>query len=240
MTERIIYAHFFDLQNRYKGLRLARGKNGEYSVNGILAFSARYADIRIEDKFKVCIDISKQYPRIPPSVREIGGRISSDFHINPGINTLCLGAPLEVKRKFFARKNLIGFVEQLLIPFLYSYSYYEKNMRVPFGELSHGTRGILDYYKELFQAKDSKVILNLLKLLINYSYRRNDPCPCRSGKPLKKCHAGILTEIMKIHSRQDIICEYNNLDILLQKSRNKFFQNIDHAICMKNSSLCHS
>uniref|UniRef100_UPI00405677A0 SEC-C domain-containing protein n=1 Tax=Candidatus Electrothrix sp. TaxID=2170559 RepID=UPI00405677A0 len=235
MIEKIVYDHFYDLKSQYNGLHLTRDKNGEYSVNGILAFSASYTDVTIEDQFKICIDIPKQYPSAPPSVREIGGRISSDFHVNPGINTLCLGSPLEVKRKFFVEKNLVGFVELLLIPFLYSYSYYEKNQRMPFGELSHGTRGILDYYKELFQTNNSQAILNFLNLLIDNSYRRNSLCPCRSGKTLKKCHADLLIDIMKIHSRKDIVCEYNQLDALLQKSREKFIKNIGHAICRNNS-----
>ncbi len=235
MIEKIIYAHFYDLKNKYTGLQLVRGNDGEYSVKGILVFFANHDDIVIDDQFEICIDIPKKYPSIPPSARETGGRISSDFHINPGVNTLCLGAPLEVRRKFFERKNLIGFVELLLIPFLYSYSYHEKTNRMPFGELSHGVRGILEYYKELFQTNNSESIVHFLRLLIDNSHRRNAPCPCSSGKPLKKCHAGILTEIMKIHSRQDVIIEYKRLNIFLQKSRSKFLQNIDHAFFKSNS-----
>ena len=97
----------------------------------------------------------------------------------------------------------------------------------------------LEYYKELFQLNDSESILKLLELLINSSHRRNSLCPCGSGKSLKQCHADILGEIIKIHSRQGLIEEYKYLDAFLQKSRNKFIQNIDHAICMKNSSPCH-
>ena len=235
MIEKIIYDHFFDLKSQYNQLDLERDKNGEYSVKGVLAFSARYADVKIEDQFEICIYIPKRYPSVPPSVRETGGRIPSEFHVNFGINTLCLGASLEVKRKFFKNKTLIGFIELLLIPFLYSYSYYEKKNRMTFGELPHGTRGILDYYKELFQTNNSQVVLNLLKLLISNSYRRNSPCPCRSGKPLKKCHADILIDIMKIHNRQDIVGEYNQIDALLQKSRRKFFRNIGHALCESSS-----
>ena len=229
MIEKIIYDHFFNLKSQYNQLHLARDKNGEYSVKGILSFSASYIDVTIEDQFEICIDIPMQYPSVPPSVKETGGRISSSFHVNPEINTLCLGAPLEVKRKFLAEKNLVGFVEKLIIPFLYSYSYYEKNQRVPFGELSHGTRGILDYYKELFQTNNSQAVLNFLKLLISNSYRKNDLCPCRSGKPLKKCHADILIDIIKIHSQQDIIREYEQLHMLIQESSKKFLQNISHA-----------
>ncbi|HSN66320.1 MAG TPA: SEC-C domain-containing protein [Fusibacter sp.] len=229
MIEKIIYDHFYDLKSQYSRLHLTRNKNREYSVSGILVFSASYNDVIIEDKFEICIDIPMQYPSVPPSVKETGGRIFSSFHVNPEINTLCLGAPLEVKRKFLAEKNLVGFVEKLIIPFLYSYSYYEKNQRVPFGELSHGTRGILDYYKELFQTNNSQAVLNFLKLLISNSYRKNDLCPCRSGKPLEKCHADILIDIIKIHSRHDIIREYEHLNMLIQESRKKFFQNISHA-----------
>lgn len=229
MIEKIIYDHFYDLKSQYSRLHITRNKNREYSVSWILVFSASYNDVIIEDKFEICIDIPKYYPLVPPSARETGGRIPSEFHVNHIINTLCLGAPLEVKRKFLSKKNLIGFVEQLLIPFLYSYSYYEKNMRMPFGELSHGTRGILDYYKELFQTNNSQAVLNLLKLLISNSYRRNIHCPCRSGKTIKKCHANILNNIMKIYSRQDVTDEYNQLNALLQKSRGKIFP--EHFSC---------
>lgn len=231
MIEKIIYDHFYDVKSQYNGLHLTRDKNGEYSVNGILAFSASYTDITIEDNFEIFINIPKRYPSIPPSVKETGGRIPSEFHVNPGINTLCLGAPLEVKKNFFKNKTLIGFVDLLLIPFLYSYSYYEKKNRMPFGELRHGARGILDYYKELFQTNNTQVILNLLNLLISNSYRKNSPCPCKSGKSIKECHADILIDIIKIYSRQDIIGEYNQVNALFQKSRGKFLQNISHTLC---------
>ncbi len=91
---------------------------------------------------------------------------------------------------------------------------------VPFGELSHNNN-TKNYFK---------IISILLGLLINNSYQKNDLYPYSSGKPLKKCHADIFIDIIKIHCRQNIIREYEHLHILIQESRKKFIQNISHAI----------
>ena len=48
----------------------------------------------------------------------------------------CLGAPIEVRRRFAGHKNLLRFIEDQVIPYLFSYSYKRDYGKLPFGELS--------------------------------------------------------------------------------------------------------
>lgn len=124
-TPHIIHEHFEELVRRYPTLTLG----GEVECNvvtGDLTFSAEYGGTTVVDCFAVQISIPIDYPDSPPSVKEIGGRIPPDFH-KLDDSSLCLAAPLEILRKFSCNRSLLGFVKTLLIPYLFSFSYWEQN-----------------------------------------------------------------------------------------------------------------
>jgi hypothetical protein len=202
-----IQKQFEELRAKYKGLGISVRDDGLTSIKGPLRFIGSYEGIELEDEFEVEIILPAEYPELPPVVQETGGRIPVEYHRNPG-GTLCLGAPLEVRIKFGRQRNLIGFVEELLVHYLFSFSYYERNDRVPFGELSHGGRGIWEYYRELFDIEDDVVILELLKILADQSYRGHHDCPCNSGQILRNCHGRQLLEIQKYQSHEDFLLDY--------------------------------
>jgi hypothetical protein len=58
-------------------------------------------------------------------VWEIGGKIGKEYH-HFFDGTLCLGTYIEVYRKFSPSPNIRNFIESLLIPYLYRYSYIQK------------------------------------------------------------------------------------------------------------------
>jgi hypothetical protein len=43
-----------------------------------------------------------------------------------------------------------------------------------------------------------RIILALLKIMADGSYRGHHPCPCGSGKILRKCHGPIMLRLLKI------------------------------------------
>ena len=47
--------------------------------------------------------------------------------------------------------TISDFIERYLLPYLYSYTYYKKYGKVPFGEREHGSFGIISFYKEYFE-----------------------------------------------------------------------------------------
>lgn len=199
--EDLIKQQFEELVQTFPSLRLCEDRPRHWVIRGKISFSASFQNDTITDTFSVMIILPDDYPHSPPNVQETGGRIPADFHQNPD-RTLCLGIPIEVRQRFKKEPTLLAFVEKLLIPYLYSYSYFEKYGKLPFGEFAHGGKGIREYYQELFKTDDIYIVLELLKIMANGSYRGHHLCPCNSGKILRKCHGQLILKLLKEYPKE--------------------------------------
>ena len=202
----IIDKQYSELIERYSGLRL-EFVGEKYKINGILKFSAEYQHNRIEDEYSIELTISDDYPDSLPIVREKGNRIPRDFHKYQD-DSLCLGASLAIKRKFLKQPTIIGFIERCVIPHLYLYSYKSKYGSLPYGELSHGWLGILEYYQDVFNVVDERIILRLLKVIVDDNYQAHSRCPCGSRKRLRDCHGRLLRKFMSLQPAQEFSGDY--------------------------------
>jgi len=185
-------------------------ENETNTIRGSLEFNRSFEGISIKDKFEIEIYLPKNFPDDLPLAKEIGGRIPSDFHKNPD-ETFCFGAPEEVKRIFRACPTLIGFVRNLVEPYLYSFIYKEKYGKMPWGELSHGEQGILEHYKERFGVSHDIAAIGLLRILADEDDRGHYDCPCGSGKRLRDCHRELLAEVRRNQKTLDFLNEYINI-----------------------------
>lgn len=211
MTDKLmVFSHFLELRSKYPQLQLVEEFNNRYVVQGLLSFSAAYQGIKFDDEYLIQIVIPNDYPNTPPSASEVGERIPNDFH-KFWDDTLCLGAPIAVKKSFFENPTLLGFVENNLIPYLYSFSYMCKYSKLPYGELAHGPLGILEYYQEYFSVGNPIKVLKLVNILATGSYRGHHECPCASGKRLRDCHGSRLLEIQQFQSPINFANEYKVL-----------------------------
>ncbi len=191
-------------------------------LTGFLQFEGEYQGYTINDKYNLEIDFNDQKPL--PLVKEINGRIEKiskdknlnlmELHINYGdINKgLCLCSRFKAFEYVDKLKNSlspgIDFIQELVIPFLYGISYFEKHDEFPFGAIEHGAPGLIreitnneDYFKylhiysETLPEEAKKFIyeytrsLNLENIIYkNEKIGRNQLCPCNSGLKYKKCH----------------------------------------------------
>jgi len=192
--DELVKKQFQEVCAKYQSLNLKESDNCFY-ILGTIGFTSEFEGVKIQDAFELFIAIPREYPNKIPAVKEIGGRIPKEFHHN-GDDTLCLGTPVDTWIKFSKHKTLIGFVEFLIIPFLFSFCFKSKMGRMPFGERTHYGEGILEFYCEFFKIKDFVVAQKFLKILASGQYSRNKPCPCDSGIRLKKCHGPKLREAM--------------------------------------------
>lgn len=215
----IIRNHFTELSEQYPGLALTKG-DGFWIVRGVLQFSASYEGVSIKDNFHVELLLDEDYPNTPPISKETIGRIPKDFHINPN-GSLCLGTSLEVRMKFNENRSLLGFVNKQLIPFLFSFLYFQQYGKMPFGELSHGGKGIFEYYSELFNVNSGMVAIELLKILAENNYKGHHDCPCGNGKRLRDCHGMLLQNISFYQSPNEFLYDYVQCLTHLQDSGQK-------------------
>jgi len=178
-----------ELLLKYPGLRICSATPRYVRLAGALAFSAEAPGKElIEDEYEIEIAIPERFPKWIPSVREMGGRISSTFHkLDDGC--LCLGSPTRLLLMLSESSSIISFVERCVIPYLYGHSFYEKHRIMPFGELLHRHQGISQDLASLFGIDREDVVPGFVRLAsMKKRLANKQPCPCGSNRRLGQCH----------------------------------------------------
>ena len=205
------------LQHRHRDLELVLDSGGTFWVRGPVRFSDRLSQNLTKGEYEIELEISNVYPDAPPLVRETSGQVGAGFHRMSSTGLLCLGAPVEVKRVWAEDRSLLGFVDRLVVPYLFSYSYYKEHGSMPFGELAHEPPGLLDYYNEVFGATDDLVSLRLLVLLTGNRQSQGAVCPCGSDLPLRECHGATMGDLSKYQSSEDFYLEAGQILAMFQE-----------------------
>ena len=196
MGKMTIQSQIIELIKEYKDLVLYWDVD-DAIISGSMNFEAKYDDITIKDKYYIEIILDNKYPQSLPIIKEIGGRIPSDFHKN-GNDVLCLEVESKMKSYLIKNPNILSFVNKFLIEYLYAYSFKEMYGKLPYGERKHGVLGVIDYYRETFNIFDIKNIIEFLKILSKVNYRGHCICPCGSGKKLRDCHGNIIRKLISM------------------------------------------
>lgn len=186
---------FKEFQISFPEMRLNTGIKDKQIIVGPLQLNHRYNDFTVNETFDVEINITDEYPFSVPIVRETGDKISRQYSHIYSDGSLCLGIDGEIILKCNGVVNLTYLINTYVIPYFFSYRYYERFHEYPFGERSHGLIGILEAYCETFNVKSFRQAYDILKYAISYEYRGHLPCPCNSGRRIRNCHGQILRKI---------------------------------------------
>jgi hypothetical protein len=226
MGKSLIEIQFEELQEIHSNLTLENSNDKKYPYNiaGLLSFNYSDNKYPIKDAFKILIKIPKDYPSTLPIAIEKGGRIpkTSKYHINPDPDkSFCLASRRQQLEIYSKYPSLLGFVEKLVIPFLYSFRCYVEYQVRPFGELSHGSLGILEDYKRFLNLESKREILDFIMYLIflcknpdkRPKIRTRSRCPCGSKKRFNKCHIKY-DEILKYYDQKKLTEDYVAIDKL--------------------------
>lgn len=190
------------IKENYPDLEIRRGDEediiiGEFFLNHV------YEDVRMTGRFTVEIVVPDQFPTEIPIVRELSSCIASNYpHRNKG-GQLCLASELELKLFFSQNSNICLFIEKYIIPYLYTYRYYEEYGVYPYGERSHGILGNIEYLMELFEVDDWGQIFDIMMYIAQSSYRGHLECPCGSGRRIRNCHGTILKQVLDAKMQDD-------------------------------------
>jgi len=183
-----------------------------HKLSGEICFQRTADNISILECFNIQVilkyDDKSMLPKIictDDKIVKIAEKLNKkldDLHINYD-KSFCLTVPQ--KEKFFFEDenfNIRDFFKNLVEPFLYWISYYERYGKAPWNEYSHGILGIYEYigednaltfrrmYKILKEEKQS-----LRKILQTY---RQNKCICGSNIKMRKCHNHVWHAIKKI------------------------------------------
>jgi len=157
------------------------------SLSGIIRFNVVINDILLADFFKVKLVFPDEYPEMYPKVFELSNKIPDTFHTYSD-HSLCLATNMELASVFFSSKSIGNFIENLLLPYLCNFVYFRNHGELPFGDREHGFDGKLQFYQEIFNTKDTKLILRFLCAIYKKNLRGHHPCPCGSQIVFRKCH----------------------------------------------------
>lgn len=190
-----------ELTSVHKGLTNIVERDTETIVSGPLPFEASADGLEtIRESFEIELIIPYVFPDTLPRVKETGGRIGVDYeHRNP-VGTLCLAVPVEQRRVFFEQPTLLGFVNRLVIPYLYGHCSWKKHGRHPFDEAAHGNEGILRHYVDTLGLRNDLAALAVICFLFEHGYRGHHECPCGSGLRVRACHGPALRTLHDHHT----------------------------------------
>lgn len=177
-------------------------------ITGHLQFNQIYKEVQLQDEYLIQILLPTDFPNTIPIVKEMNGRIpsSADYHNNKEGTGFCLGVPGEINGKIYNNPTFEYFVSKIVVPFLYAHTFHEKYNEYPWLTREHCSKGIIEYYQDLFKFKDEKATK---KFLFNIAFFKNpikghNLCPCESGIKFRNCHRSKYIELTEYHSHKNI------------------------------------
>ncbi len=175
----------------------ARKVNGAVVVRGTLGISHDGVEV---DRYSLDIKLPDNYPHWLPTVWETAERIprTMDRHVYPKTGALCLGVSEEL---WLAMNGDFSLERVLDIPvrnYLIGNSLVEQGEEWPTGDRGHGVKGIIEFYRTLLGIKDELVLLRFLRSFIFKKHKGHWPCPCGSGRVLRKCHMDGVRQLARV------------------------------------------
>jgi hypothetical protein len=175
-----------DLRSHYPNLHTFINHDGFAQIAG--AFPIHDAQGKELDRYSISILLPHSYPKDLPIVYEVGGRIpyNSDFHINPD-GSACVLIPEDRWRCFPEHAPFLQYLDVPLYNFFLSQTYYAEYGQWPFGQWSHGSQGVSEYYRHLIGSENDQTLHRFLYILKKNNLKKHYDCPCGSGLQVKKC-----------------------------------------------------
>jgi hypothetical protein len=209
-----------EMKSRFGLLNVKQFMYDQIVYFGTIYFTADNRNrMYIDEEFEVEIGLPTSNSSVLPWAKETGGRIQN-FHQNT--DSLCLEAPYIVRERYHKNPTLDGFIEFLLIPFFWSFCYYTKNGIMADGERSHGRKGIIESYQEIFNTNSTSVINKFLELIAEKNYDRHMICPCGSKKKIMNCHGQIILQMKNLQSQHYYLSDIHDIQTELERSRIKY------------------
>ncbi len=224
-----------ELTSVHEGLTNVVEHNAKTLVSGALPFEASADGLEtITESFGIELNIPNEFPELLPQVKETDGRIDANYEHRFTNGTLCLAVPIEQRRIFFEQPTLLGFVNRLVIPYLYGYCFWKKHGYHPFGESAHGFEGILRYYIDALGLRDDLAALAVISFLLEHGYRGHHGCPCGSGLIVSECHGPTLRVLHEHHTaetvRDDFLAIFNLCYAKYQEGKLSFPQPLQRQL----------
>ncbi len=179
---------FYVLRDAYPSLKLFKLETG-YSVSGYVDFKAdEVSGISMDGEYLIEIHVHDDYPDTIPLAYPGDDSIDVKYHRLDN-DALCLGTPSDQWHRYSMEQTLLGFVRNLLIPYLAIHHHHNTHGSTNKYSRSHGPQGIKEAYEERFGISSINCLVHLMDYSISVMpkiYHRRI-CPCGSGLRISKC-----------------------------------------------------
>lgn len=183
------------LRRAYPNLHLVPPFSPERAtVRGTLAISYEGREV---DRFRLAMQVPWDFPRSWPTIWEIGGRIpcTPERHIFPSDGSICVLLPEEAYFTLPRTVTLIQYLDGPVRNYLIGQCCVEAGQGWPWGERSHGVRGVEEFYQEILGTTDPMTISRFLLLIVEGRFKGHWQCPCGNGEIIRRCHKDVLYSI---------------------------------------------
>jgi len=165
--------------------------------------------------YQIALVVPARYPCDPPVLYCDDPKLpvgNVDRHILR-YGQACLAVRAEVRQRWDSNAGLLGFLDDLVAPFLTWQLYYEVHGEPPpWGERSHGVKGVWEFYAEILDIPPGFRVAGFMKLLARKNCPKgHEPCPCGSGQRLRHCHAGAVVDARKKGGWADVRADLSDL-----------------------------
>ena len=184
-------------------------------LSGIIFINRIYNNYIVNKKYEAKIVIPLNNYELP-KVFDVGNHIDTAYEHRYEDGELCLDTNAYIALCFHNGYSLLQWMENIVEPYYYSYEYYTRFDKYPFGDRSHGNVGVIEAYQDIFKVNDGGKVCEILLEIINRRYRGHLPCPCGSGLKTRQCHGKhflpfICNEQLNKVVEKDVISIYKEL-----------------------------
>ena len=184
------------LLERYPNLTVTSKTENKVDIKGKIHINRNCDKISVCKEYGIEISIPLNSDRLP-TVRETEHYIRDYPHMYTN-KTLCLATDTDLYLRFREGFDLVAWMEEYVEIYFVSYECYKRYDVFPFGERSHGSKGVLEFYCDYFKIPDSIQVKDFISYIATKEYKGHHPCPCGSGKKLRNCHGDAI-----ISAKQD-------------------------------------
>ena len=169
--------------------------------------------------FSVDLRIPNDYPEGIPRLYCRREEIpwTEDRHVM-GSGVACLCVSSEYRLHWPRGSDLTDFLTCFVVPYFARQAYYQTHGQWPPGqERTHGDAGIVESLSDTLSELGSPSVATIERFLIVLAShghpKASDPCPCGSGKKIRKCHRRL---VWPLRNNVDPQLARNDLSLLRQ------------------------
>ena len=178
------------LFKNYHSMVVTKENDNIIEIEGFLKVYRSYNSFVVDKEYLIRISLPIGNEKLP-YITDIDGCITNYHKEKNGI--LCLSTPIEFRLAFIDGFNIIRWMKDFVEPFYFSYEYYKKYEVSPFGDYSHGIKGLLENYAEILEINNKYNIIFFMMALSKQShYYRQMFCLCGSGFKARHCHKRVI------------------------------------------------